>query len=253
MDCAGAGSRLRAGCGRGRLVPGPVTAVTVATARKTRSADAIAAATAPLDDELQQLKALRDEAAQWLAEMEGAERRNRELRDLAKMARHSFLTMNPAQQADILDLLELKVTFTGPVPRELKSGTACPVRAWYKSVDLDVPASDVSDADWQAIAPFLHSRPGDAIRRSVNAIFHKARTGMSWSEIIAELGVTKTTADHFRRWPKDGTWKLVSEALTHTARVPVWSPELLPPMTIEGRVDPRMMLSAAEPSRGGCR
>ena len=47
--------------------------------------------------------------------------------------------------------------------------------------------------------------------------------------------------------------KRVNEALKHTARVPVWAPELLPPMSIEGRVDPRMMLSAAEPSRRGCR
>lgn len=230
-----------------------ITAVTVATARNTRSADAIAAATAPLDEELQQLKGLREEATQWLAEMEGAERRNRELRELAKMARHSFLTMDPAQQADILDLLEVKVTFTGPVPRELKTGIPCSVRAWYESACLEVPASALSDTDWEAVASLLHNRPGDAIRRSVDAIFHKARTGMSWSEIIAELGVTKTTADHFRRWSKDGTWNLVNEALTHTARVPVWSPELLPPMTIEGRVDPRMMLSAAEPSRTGCR
>lgn len=230
-----------------------ITAVTVATARKTHSADAIAAATAPLDEELQQLQGLRDEAAQWLAEMEDAERRNQELRELAKMARHSFLDMEPAQQADILDLLEVKVTFTGPVPKELKTGTPCPVRAWYKSVGLGVPASDLSDDEWAAVAPLLHNRPGDAVRRSVDAILHKARTGLSWSEIIAELGVTKATADHFRRWSKDGTWKRINEALTHTERVPVWSPELLPPMTIEGRVDPRMMLSAAEPSRTGCR
>jgi DNA invertase Pin-like site-specific DNA recombinase len=230
-----------------------ITAVTLATARKTRSADAIAAATAPLDEELQQLQGLRDEAALWLAEMEDAEQRNQELRDLAKMARHSFLDMDPSQQADILDLLEVKVTFAGPVPKELKTGTPCPVSAWYESAGTEVPASDLSDADWAEVAPLLHNRPGDAIRRSVNAIFHKARTGMSWSEIIAELEVTKTTADHFRRWSKDGTWKLVNEALTHTGRVPVWCPELLPPMTIEGRVDPRMMLSAAEPSRKGCR
>ncbi len=226
-----------------------ITAVTVATAKKTRSADAVAAATALLEEELQQLQGLRDEAAQWLAEMEDAERRNRELRELAQMARHSFLNMEPDQQADILDLLEVKVTFTGPVPHELKSGTPCPVRAWYESRGLEVPASDLSDDEWAAIVPLLHNRPGDAIRRSVNGIFHKARTGMSWSEVIAEFGVTKTTADHFRRWSKTGTWKLVNDVLTHTERVPVWSPELLPPMTIEGRVDPRMMLSATEPSR----
>ncbi|MED7827609.1 transposase [Streptomyces chiangmaiensis] len=230
-----------------------ITAVTVATAKRTRSAEAIAAATAPLGEELQQLERLRDEAAQWLSEMEDADRRGRDLRDLAKLARSSFRHMEPVQQAEILDLLEVRVTFTGPVPKELKTGTPCPVRAWYEAAGLEVPAAVLSDSDWRTVAPLLPQRPGDAIRRSVNAIFYKARTGMSWPEIISELGVTKTSADHFRRWSSDGTWKRVNEALTHTTRVPAWAPELLPPMTIEGRVDPRMMLSAAEPSRTGCR
>ncbi|MFB7498493.1 recombinase family protein [Streptomyces sp. NPDC056161] len=226
-----------------------ITAVTVATAKKTRSADSIAAATAPLDDELQQLERLRDEAAQWLTEVENADRRNRDLQDLAKLARNSFRQMAPVQQAEILDLLEVRVTFTGSVPKELKTGLPCPVSTWYRAAGLDVPAADLSDTDWQTVARLLPRRPGDAIRRSVNAIFYKARTGMSWPEIFTELGVTKTSADHFRRWSGDGTWKRVNESLTHTARVPVWVPELLPQMTIEGRVDPRMMLSAAEPSR----
>lgn len=54
-----------------------ITAVIVATAKQSKSADAIEAATALLNEELQQLQNLRDEAAEWLAEMQESDQRAR--------------------------------------------------------------------------------------------------------------------------------------------------------------------------------
>ncbi|MEU2865990.1 hypothetical protein ACIQWL_53400 [Streptomyces mirabilis] len=84
-----------------------ITAVIIASAKQSKSADAIETATAVLNDELQQLQNLRDEAAEWLAEMEESERQARDLIALASMAKESFPGMAPEQQAAILSMMEL--------------------------------------------------------------------------------------------------------------------------------------------------
>ncbi|TQE24363.1 recombinase [Streptomyces ipomoeae] len=230
-----------------------ITAVIVATAKQSKSADAIEAATAALNEELQQLQHLRDEAAEWLAEMEESDQRARDLRALANMAKTSFPDMAPEQQAAILSMLELKVTVTGPVPDGRRGGVPCTVRAWYTTTDLDVPAAPLSDDDWARVAPLLPKGRMGTVRRSVDAIFCKARTGKSWPEVIEETGATRQASNHFNAWTSDDTWSRVNAALLDVDRVPLPEPELLPSMIIEGRVDPSAMLHAEERSRTGCR
>ncbi|EKX67936.1 hypothetical protein STRIP9103_05963 [Streptomyces ipomoeae 91-03] len=225
----------------------------VATAKQSKSADAIEAATAALNEELQQLQHLRDEAAEWLAEMEESDQRARDLRALANMAKTSFPDMAPEQQAAILSMLELKVTVTGPVPDGRRGGVPCTVRAWYTTTDLDVPAAPLSDDDWARVAPLLPKGRMGTVRRSVDAIFYKARTGKSWPEVIEETGATRQASNHFNAWTSDDTWSRVNAALLDVDRVPLPEPELLPSMIIEGRVDPSAMLHAEERSRTGCR
>ncbi|MFF1689982.1 MULTISPECIES: hypothetical protein [unclassified Streptomyces] len=111
-------------------------------------------------------------------------------------------------------------------------------------IEVDGP-NVVTESSWRFVGS--GHTPGAALFTAGMA--EDLATSRQLPREAAELGVTRTVADHFRRWSKSGTWKLVDEALTNTARVPVWVPELLPPMAVEGRVDPRMMLSVAEPSR----
>jgi len=230
-----------------------ITAVIVATAKQSKSADAIEAATTALNEELQQLQNLRDEAAEWLAEMEESDRRARDLRALASMAKKSFPDMAPEQQAAILSMLELKVMVTGPVPDGRRGGVPCTVRAWYAAADLDVPTASLSDDDWAKVAPLLPKGRKGTVRRSVDAIFYKARTGKSWPDVIKETEATRQASKHFNTWASDGAWARVNAALADVARLPLPEPELLPPMIIGGRVDPSAMLHAEERSRTGCR
>jgi DNA invertase Pin-like site-specific DNA recombinase len=230
-----------------------IAAVIVATAKQSRSADAIEAATAVLNEELQQLQNLRDEAAEWLAEMQESDQHARDLMALAAMARKSFPDMTPAQQASILSMLELKVTITGPVPDDRRGGVPCTVRAWYADAGLTVPSGPVTDEQWAKIAPLLPKGRMGTVRRSVDAIFYKARTGKSWPEVIKDTGATIQASKHFNAWTSDDTWSLVNAALSDVERVPLPEPRLLPSMVIAGRVDPTAMLHPEGRSRTGCR
>ncbi len=230
-----------------------MTAVIVAAAKQSKSADAIEAATAVLSEELQQLRNLRDEAAEWLAEMAESDQRARDLIALASMAKKSFANMAPEQQAAILSMLELKVTITSPVPNDRRGGVPCTVRAWYAANGLGIPAATLSDGEWVEVAPLLPKGRRGAVRRSLDAIFYKARTGKSWPDVIKETGASIQASKHFNAWTSDDTWSRVNAALSDVEQVPLPVLQLLPSMVIEGRVDPSAMLNVEERSRTGCR
>ena len=81
---------------------------------------------------------------------------------------------------------------------------------------------------------------------AVNAILYKARTGATWRSLPEEYGSCGTASIYFNRWAKDGTWARIDDALSMVARVPLPAFEPLPPMRIEGRFDPRVMLLPGE-------
>ncbi|MFF0556186.1 recombinase family protein [Streptomyces sp. NPDC004266] len=213
-----------------------IAAVIVAAAEQCRPSEAIEAATAVLNSELQQLQNLRAEAAEWLGEKEESDRRARQSITPVYRAQKSFLDMPPEQQAAVLAMLELKITLTGPVPGDRRGGVPCPVRAWYTTTTFGVPAAPLTDEDWTKIAPLLPKGRRGTVRRSVGAIFHKARTGKSWLDAIKETGATVQASKHFNAWTFDDTWSRVNAALTHVEQVPLPAIRLLPPMVIEGAI-----------------
>ncbi len=74
------------------------------------------------------------------------------------------------------------------------------MRAWYAAAGLDVPAAMLSDDDWAKIAPLLPTGRTGTVRRSVDALFHKVRTGKSWRDVIKETGATHRASKHFSAW-----------------------------------------------------
>ncbi|WP_369395227.1 transposase [Streptomyces sp. CG1] len=116
-----------------------------------------------------------------------------------------------------------------------------------------MPAVSLSDDDWAKVAPLLPKGRMDIVRRSVEAIFYKARTGKSWPDVVKETGATRQASKHFNAWTTDGTWDRVNAALADVERVPLPEPALLAPMIIEGRVDPSATLHPEGRSRRGCR
>ncbi|MFJ8477964.1 recombinase family protein [Kitasatospora sp. NPDC094011] len=227
-----------------------IASVLVATAKQGQSPDVIQAATRVLNEELQQLEGLRAEAAVWLAEVEEADRRACDLVALAGMAQSQLVKMGPVERCEILGLLDVRVTVEGPVPQR-RGGARCTVQEWYRTEGLSVPAADLSDQQWELVRPLLPKGYRDRVRRSVDAIFAKARTGCSWPRLRAEYGSTSTASHYFTKWAAEGTWAELNAALAKVERVPLPVLDLTPPMRIEGRVDPRVILIPGEGSRRG--
>jgi putative transposase len=84
--------------------------------------------------------------------------------------------------------------------------------------------SDVTDAQWEILAPFIPEPAADSprepiLRRElVNGIFYLLRTGCSWRQMPHDLPNGKTVYYYFRRWKLDGTWERAMTALRKQVR-----------------------------------
>jgi len=84
--------------------------------------------------------------------------------------------------------------------------------------------SDVTDAEWDVIAPLLPEarfggRPRTAVlRQIVNAIFYVSRSGCAWRMLPRDFPPYQTVYHYFRAWKKDGTWTKVHDTLRDLLR-----------------------------------
>ncbi|HIC93226.1 MAG TPA: IS5 family transposase [Anaerolineae bacterium] len=85
--------------------------------------------------------------------------------------------------------------------------------------------SDLSDAEWEIIKPFLPSpkakgRPRvHPLREILNAIFYIVRSGCVWRMLPHDFPPWKTVYHYFRLWREDGTWEQINAALRAEVRV----------------------------------
>jgi transposase len=84
--------------------------------------------------------------------------------------------------------------------------------------------SDVTDAQWEILAPFI-PEPGAysprepiARREIVNGILYLLRTGCSWRQMPHDLPNGKTVYHYFRLWKLDGTREKAMTALRKQVR-----------------------------------
>jgi putative transposase len=87
--------------------------------------------------------------------------------------------------------------------------------------------SDLTDAQWELLAPFLPEASEHATvptiprREIVNGILYLLRTGCSWRQMPHDLPNGKTVYHYFRQWKMDGTWEKAMEGLRKQARLAV--------------------------------
>ncbi|CAM5548236.1 recombinase family protein [Streptomyces californicus] len=212
-------------------------------------ASAVAAASAALIEERRQLTDIRDEAAQWLEETKATAQRARDLEALATMARTRLADMTPADQDDVLGLLDVRVTITGPVPKP-KLGLACSLAEWFKEAGRKVPA-ELTDEAWALAEPVVKAwePPNHKLipgRLMLDAMFYKARTGCKWSDLPERFGLWKGIHSRYKTWRNCGVWDDVMAALPQEGPGyrPVPKLNLVPPFRVEGRVDPRVLTGA---------
>jgi transposase len=87
--------------------------------------------------------------------------------------------------------------------------------------------SDLTDAQWQLIEPFIPKVSEDATvptierRELVNAILYVLRTGCSWRQMPHDLPNGKTAHHYFRIWSKQGIWEPIMTHLRQRVRTKI--------------------------------
>ena len=84
--------------------------------------------------------------------------------------------------------------------------------------------SDVTNREWEIIAPLLAQAPGPGRKRTVdlrsivNAIFYLNRTGIQWRFLPHDFPAWSHVYYYFRKWSLDGTWRRVNDVLREQVR-----------------------------------
>jgi len=193
-------------------------------------------ATRPLEREPVELESLRDEAITWQQAAEGQVARARDLQRLAEKAGSRMYSMSLSQQEEVHRLLDLRVTVLGEgTRRRVRSDDA--VVGWFRDRKADVPL--LTDAAWERVAPLFEGRPGPKAKISprayVEAILTKARTGCAWSSVPGGQSI-------YHKWSTSGFWERLMKALEDFPGTAVAQDAALPPLRVEGRVDPRLLI-----------
>lgn len=89
-----------------------------------------------------------------------------------------------------------------------------------------VERHDLTEAEWQRIAPLLPPpaargrRPRDRrpVLNGILWILWILATGASWRDLPARYPAWQTCYAYFRRWERDGTWARIHRALLRTLR-----------------------------------
>lgn len=85
--------------------------------------------------------------------------------------------------------------------------------------------SDITDAQWAILAPFLPEPPTYSPREPIeqrellNGMMYVLRTGCSWRQMPHDLPNGKTVYHYFRKWKLDGTWDKIMTALRKQVRI----------------------------------
>jgi putative transposase len=87
--------------------------------------------------------------------------------------------------------------------------------------------SDMRDAEWRLIQPFVAPRDGPGAPRAVetraivDALRYRLRTGCQWRQLPADFPKWPTVYYYFKKWSVDGTWERINTALREQVRTAV--------------------------------
>lgn len=79
--------------------------------------------------------------------------------------------------------------------------------------------SDLSDAEWELMAPHIPDadpggRPREVDMREVlNAIFYVLKSGIQWDMLPHDVPPKGTVYHYYNTWRKDGNWQRLNAAL----------------------------------------
>jgi transposase len=85
--------------------------------------------------------------------------------------------------------------------------------------------SDLSDAEWEMLAPLLPTERQTGsprrveIREVLNAVMYVADNGIKWRALPHDFPAWQTVYGYFRRWTQSGVWEEVTGVLNRAVRV----------------------------------
>ena len=84
--------------------------------------------------------------------------------------------------------------------------------------------SDLSDAEWELLAPLLPEPGGGRprttdLREVFNALRYLGRTGCGWRHLPHDFPPEGTVRDYFHRWRRTGVWQTIHDTLRRGVRV----------------------------------
>ena len=84
--------------------------------------------------------------------------------------------------------------------------------------------SDLNDQEWKVVRPLIPVNQGPGrkmtlkLREVLDAIFYVVRTGCQWRALPGDFPNWSSVYYHFRKWVKDGTWRVINAALCKLER-----------------------------------
>ena len=84
---------------------------------------------------------------------------------------------------------------------------------------MGIKRYELSEAQWQKIAPMLPGKAGDPGRTAadnrlfINGVLWVLRSGARWSDLPERYGKYKTVHKRFTRWARAGVWEGIFAAL----------------------------------------
>ncbi|MDA1017589.1 MAG: transposase [Planctomycetota bacterium] len=85
--------------------------------------------------------------------------------------------------------------------------------------------TDLSDNQWQIIAPFFPKAVATGRKKTVdtreivNAIFYINRSGCQWDMLPHDFPNSKTVNHYYNEWRKSGLWKQVNDEMVEAIRL----------------------------------
>lgn len=202
--------------------------------------EAIRIATKALKEQRAELADQRAQVAAWQAESGAVRDRARELQRLAELAAKRLTRVTLDDQAEIVGMMNVRVTLLDPVP---DAALSCPVTNWFRDTGRAVPLLD--DDGWSAVEPLIRARhrPDRRLPQRVilEALLHKARHEAPWPS-LAGFANPQGLRAAWGRWKASGAWVDVVDALDGAgAQLP---PSRLPRMTLKLEVFPGLILNS---------
>ena len=205
------------------------------------AANEVERAIAPLQGELDALRASREEVAAWQAEAEDAGERATQLVELAAMAHRRLKNLPLARQGEFMGMLDVKVTLAEPAPQGRK-GQPCALAEWFAERGRRVPL--LTDEGWERIKPLIAYKPRGVSPRVVMAgILYKARTDTPWHDLPSLFGRPATMQTYWTRWRESGFWEQAMRALDEAEATQLPGPRV-PKMRVECLIQPQLLLEA---------